>query len=59
MTAVEVQLAEVKEELGRKFASLKVNVEKGELQYKKCEILQVNVQYFVILTFKSFFLLIT
>lgn len=56
---MEVQLAEVKEELGRKFASLKVNVEKGELQYKKCEILQVNVQYFVILTFKSFFLLIT
>merc|ERR1719470_439323 len=49
MTALEVQLAEVKEELGRKnieYASLKVDVEKGELQYKKkCEILQADLDY--------------
>jgi hypothetical protein len=45
--ALEKQLAGVKEELGRKnieYASLKVDVEKGELQYKKkCEILEVGL----------------
>ena len=45
-TALQKKLAEVKEELGRKnieYASLKVDVEKGELEYKKkCEILQVT-----------------
>ena len=42
---LEKQMVELKEELGIKnieFASLKVDVERGELQYKKkCEILQV------------------
>eukprot|EP00090_Calanus_glacialis_P034953 TRINITY_DN5943_c0_g1_i1.p1 TRINITY_DN5943_c0_g1~~TRINITY_DN5943_c0_g1_i1.p1 ORF type:complete len:334 (-),score=101.21 TRINITY_DN5943_c0_g1_i1:99-1100(-) len=49
VVAMEVQLADVKEELGRKnieYASLKVDVEKGELQYKKkCEILQADLDY--------------
>ena len=44
-SALQKKLADVKEELGRKniaYASLKVDVEKGELEYKrKCEILQV------------------
>ena len=45
VSSLEEQLAEVKEDLGNKnieYASLKVDVERGELQYKKkCEILQV------------------
>merc|ERR1711962_1242731 len=43
------KLYKVKEELGRKniaYASLKVDVEKGELEYKrKCEILQADLDY--------------
>ena len=43
------KLEKVKEELGRKniaFASLKVDVEKGELEYKKkCEVLQSDLDY--------------
>lgn len=46
-SALQKKLADVKEELGRKniaYASLKVDVEKGELEYKrKCEILQVII----------------
>merc|ERR1711942_323831 len=48
-SALQKKLAEVKEELGRKnieYASLKVDVEKGELEYKKkCEILQADLDY--------------
>merc|ERR1712013_673660 len=43
------KLEKVKEELGRKniaYASLKVDVEKGELEYKKkCEVLQSDLDY--------------
>merc|ERR1719369_719020 len=48
-SALQKKLADVKEELGRKniaYASLKVDVEKGELEYKrKCEILQSDLDY--------------
>jgi len=48
-SALQKKLADVKEELGRKniaYASLKVDVEKGELEYKrKCEILQADLDY--------------
>ena len=49
-SALQKKLAEVKEELGKKnieYASLKVDVEKGELEYKRrCEILQVTKAFF-------------
>jgi len=48
-SALQKKLADVKEELGRKnvaYASLKVDVEKGQLEYKrKCEILQADLDY--------------
>ena len=44
--ALQKKLTDVKQELGLKnieYASLKVDVEKGELEYKrKCEVLQVG-----------------
>ena len=60
-SALQKKLAEVKEELGRKnieYASLKVDVEKGELEYKKkCEILQVNLN--LLLWFVLFLILLS
>jgi len=48
-SALQKKLADVKEELGKKnieYASLKVDVEKGELEYKRrCEILQADLDY--------------
>jgi len=48
-SALQKKLADVKEELGRKniaYASLKVDVEKGELECKrKCEFLQADLDY--------------
>merc|ERR1712130_375330 len=47
--ALQKKLTDVKQELGLKnieYASLKVDVEKGELEYKrKCEVLQADLEY--------------